>query len=289
MFLENVNAGTRIVTDQLGRKIELKEKPERIVALAPSITEVVFALGKGNSLKGVTIFSDYPAEAKTIPKVGSYVNLDLEKIVSLQPDICIAVKDGNAKDVVLRLEALKIPVYAVDPRGLDSVMKAVLEIGDLLDAGNKAEEIVSDMRERVEQVKTIVNKKQHKPKVFFQIGIAPIVSIGTDTFINELITLAGGENLAKGDVTYPRFSREQVLVLSPEVIIITSMARGEIFEKVKAEWQRWSGLPAVRDDRIILVDSNILDRPTPRMVDGLELLARVIHPDLFNKRQTREE
>ncbi len=277
-----VTAGTVTVNDQLGRQVVLKENPKRIVALAPSITEIVFALGKGDCLKGVTMFSDFPPEAKKIFKVGSYVNLDLERIVSLKPDLCIAVKDGNPKDTVYRLEALGIPVYTVDPDGLESVMKAALEIGRLLGADKRAKEVVADMRSRVEKVKSAVSKIVYRPGVFFQIGISPIVSVGTDTYIHELIELAGGRNLAQGNAGYPRFSEEQVLVLSPEVFIITSMARGEIFENVKKAWSRWPDMPAVRNNRIILVDSNILDRPTPRMIDGLELLVKVIHPELFN-------
>jgi len=130
-----------------------------------------------------------------------------------------------------------------------------------------------------------VAKAAYRPRVFFQIGISPIVSVGTNTFMHELIVLAGGKNLAQGTVTYPRFSREQVLVLSPEVLIITSMARAEIFEQVKAEWSRWPNMPAIRDHHIFLENSNFFDRPTPRLVDGLELLVKLIHPELFDETQ----
>ena len=122
-----------------------------------------------------------------------------------------------------------------------------------------------------------------RPRVFFQIGISPIVSVGTDSFINELIILAGGKNVAAGKVVYPRFSREQVLAFSPEVLIITSMARNMLFEQVKAEWMRWPNIPAVRNQRIHLVDSNVFDRPSPRLVEALEMLAKLIHPELFKE------
>ena len=120
---------------------------------------------------------------------------------------------------------------------------------------------------------------------FFQIGLSPIVSVGTGTFIHELIVLAGGKNLSEGPVQYPRFSREQVLALSPEVFVITSMARGASFESVKKEWSQWPDLPAVRNNRILLVDSNLFDRPSPRLVDALELLLKLIHPELFREHQ----
>lgn len=269
--------------DQLGREVVLSGNLQRIVALAPSITEIVFALGQEHRLKGVTIFSDFPPEAKQISSVGSYVNLDLEKIVSLKPDLCIATKDGNSKQVVQYLESLKIPVYAVDPKNLSSVMDTILEVGRLLDVSLRATTLVENMRSRIERIKELVETTDHRPRVFFQIGISPIVSVGTNTFTHELIVLAGGKNLAQGPVPYPRYSQEMVLGLAPEVFIISSMARGEVFERVKNKWSRWTNLPAVKNDRICLVDSNILDRPTPRMVDGLELLVKIIHPELFEE------
>ena len=280
-----VQSAAITVTDQLGRQVSVPNEPQRIVALAPNITEIIFALGQKHRLKGVTRFSDFPPEAAKLPKVGSYVYLDLEKIVALKPDLCIAIKDGNPKLVAQRLESLKIPVYAVDPRNLDTIMDTIIEIGKLLGADEKANILVRDMRSRIQRVKSLIAKASHRPGVFFQIGISPIVSIGTPTFIHELIVLAGGTNLAAGPIPYPRFSREQVLALSPEIIIITSMARAAVFEQVKAEWMRWPNLPAVRNRRIFLEDSNLFDRPTPRLVGGLELLVRLIHPELFEETQ----
>jgi len=220
----------RIVMDQMGRQVTVPDKPQRVIALAPSITEIIYALDQENLLKGVTLYSDFPAAAMGLPKV-------------------------------------------------------VLEIGNLLNASQRADFLVQRMRSRVLKVKSLVATAGYRPRVFFQIGISPIVSVGTDTFIHELIVLAGGKNLAQGPVAYPRFSREQVLILSPEVFIITSMARATVFEKVKAEWSRWPDMPAIRDDRIFLVDSNCFDRPTPRLVDGLELLVKLIHPELFDETQ----
>lgn len=276
-------SSARTETDQLGRQVILPDNPQRVVALAPNITEIIFALGQGHRLKGVTRFSDYPPEAAKLPKVGSYVYLDLERIVALKPDLCIAIKDGNPKAVVDRLESLKIPVYAVDPRNLEAVIETVLEIGSVLDAGKDANALISDMRSRIQLVAAMLQKTVHRPRVFFQIGISPIVSVGTRTFIHELIERAGGRNLAKGPMSYPRFSREQIIAFAPEVLIISSMAGPEIFDRVKSEWNQWPDIPAVRDNRIFLVDSGLFDRPTPRLVNALELLVRMIHPELFGE------
>jgi iron complex transport system substrate-binding protein len=271
----------RVLTDLLGRRVTLSENPHRVVSLAPNITEMVYALGEEARLKGVSLFSDYPIQAKQHTKVGSYIALDLEKIVAIKPDLCIAIKDGNPKRVIDRLASLGIAVYAVDPRDLNSVMETILHLGNLLNAAEKAETLVQEMRARIRGVKKNVSSVSHQPGVFFQIGISPIVSVGTDTFIHELIVLAGGINLAAGSTTYPRFNREQILVLAPDIFIITSMARSAVFEEVKAKWNKWPQIPAVQNQQIYIEDSNLFDRPSPRLVDGLELLVKLIHPELF--------
>jgi iron complex transport system substrate-binding protein len=273
-------------TDQLGRRVHLPDHPTRIVSLAPSITEILFSLELSDRLVGATQFSDFPAAAGSLPKVGSYVHLNVEKIVALGPDLCIAVKDGNPVTVISKLEGLGIPVYAVDPRNLEAVMETIGELGRLLDVTERATAIVSNMRARVDHVKQCIAGASHRPTVFFQIGISPIVSVGTHTFLHELIVMAGGINLTQGQTPYPRLSKEEVIVLRPEVMIIASMARKAVFEQVKRDWQQWSEVPAVKNNRIYLVDSNVLDRPTPRLVEGLELLARLIHPDRFEKKKS---
>ncbi|MFZ0132701.1 MAG: cobalamin-binding protein [Desulfobacterales bacterium] len=275
----------REVVDQAGRKLTVPDTPKRIVALAPSITEIIFALGQEDRLKGVTVYSNYPPAAAALPKVGTYIRLDLERIVALDPDLCIAIKDGNPKAAADRLAELNIPVYAVNPRDIETVAQTVIEIGGLLNVEEKARRLADEMHVRVRQVTERVAQTAHRPRVFFQIGVAPIVSIGTDTFINELIVLAGGQNLATGSTAYPRFNREQVLALAPEVIIITSMTRGASFDQIKAEWQHWADIPAVRNQRIEIVDSDLFDRPSPRLVDALEMLVKLIHPEIFGKSQ----
>ena len=276
-------AQSRTVTDMVGRTLSVPKYPQRIVALAPSITEIVFALEQQHRLKGVSRFSDFPTEATRHPKVGSYVHLDVERIVALQPDICIGIKDGNPLVVVEQLDAMNIPFFGVDPVNLESVMKSILAIGDLLSATPKALSVVADMRRRIDAVKQKTRGVEYKPGVFIQIGISPIVSVGSATFIDELITLAGGTNLAAGTNPYPRFSREQVISLAPEVMVISSMARDTVFEEVKAQWMQWPAIPAVRKRAVHIAPTSIFDRPTPRLVIGLEQMARYIHPQLFKE------
>lgn len=274
------------VTDLLGRSVKVPADPRRVIALAPNITEIIFALKQEHRLKGVTQFSDYPVEARKLPKVGSYVQLDIERIVALKPDLCLAIKDGNPRTVVERLESMGIPVFAVDPRNLHSVMQTILAIGRLMQVEHTARDLVQTLQARVGRIQAKVSQAASRPGVFFQIGVSPIVSVGTDTFIHELIEIAGGTNLAAGNTPYPRFSREQVLGLSPEVIIITSMERAAVFERVKDEWSRWPSMPAVQNRKIFIVDSNLFDRPSPRLVDALELLANLIHPEFVKDSQS---
>ncbi len=280
-ILVNSPIMSKTVVDEVGRTVEVPDNPKRIIALAPSVTEIVYEVGKGHHLVGVTRFSDYPEEANYLPKVGSYVHLDLEKIVALEPDLCIGIKDGNTYSVVKRLEQFNIPVYAINPQNLDSVMTSIGNIGTLLGQGKRAEELVGRMEQRILRIKNRLDSVQKRPGVFFQIGIKPIVSVGTRTFIHDLIVTAGGRNLTSGSIPYPRYSREQVLELKPELIVISSMAREAAFEEEKRKWSQWSDIPAVKHNRISIVDSNLFDRPTSRLVTGLEILAHLFHPELF--------
>jgi iron complex transport system substrate-binding protein len=275
----------RQVVDQAGRTVELPNEIERIVSLAPSITEVVFSLGKQVLLKGATQYSNDPPAARLLPRVGSYVRLDVEKIVALRPDLCLAIKDGNPLHTITKIESLGIPVYVVDPKSLADIMEMINGLGDILGAADRAGRITLDMRARIKRVSDKLTGKIDRPKVFFQIDAEPIVSAGSDTFIHELIIMAGGLNLAAdvGVAAYPKFSWEDVLSFQPDVVIVASMAGGFSEETLKAGWYRWPQLAVVKNNRVHVVDANLVDRPTPRLIEGLEVFARIIHPELFEE------
>jgi iron complex transport system substrate-binding protein len=274
---------SRQVVDQIGRQVEIPERPSRVVGLAPNVVEIVYLLGRGEILKGATQYSNHPAEAALLPRVGSYVRLDIEKIVALKPDLCLAIRDGNPLHTVNRIEALGIPVYVVDPKSLEDIIEMISGLGVLLDAKEKAGMITGDMRRRIRVVKDKIAGSVSRPGVFFQIDAEPIVSAGRDTFIHQLIVTAGGRNLAAdvGLAAYPKFSWEDVLSARPDVAIVASMAGGGSVEELKAGWFRWPQIPAVKNDRVHVVDASLVDRPTPRLIDGLETFARIIHPELF--------
>jgi iron complex transport system substrate-binding protein len=273
------------VTDQVGRTLVVPENPKRVIALAPSITEIIYDLGQEKRLVGVTQYSTYPPEAESLPRVGSYVRLDIEKIVALKPDLCVAIKDGNPKHIVDKIVNLGIPVYVINPRNLQQIMDTINRLGTLLHAEQGATELVSDMEKRIGEVQARVKKGRHKPRVFFQIDAEPLFSAGSDTFIHELIELAGGINTTAGEVPYPRYSWEDIIVLQPEMVLISSMAGGLAPEYLLKSWKKWNQLSAVINDQIFVVDAELFDRPTPRLVDGLEAIAAIIHPELFSQKQ----
>ena len=283
LILTTSLAQAREVSDMVGRVVDVPDNPQRIVALAPSITEIIFSLGQEAKLKGVTRYSDFPPAAKDLPRVGSYVHLDLERIVALQPDLCFATKDGNPIHIIEKIEALKIPVFVIDLRNMDEIMATIQRVGEVLSAQQKAAELVSDMRQRLKKVQRKIAQVGHRPAVFFQLDAAPIVSAGNGTFTNELINLAGGKNLAAGANPYPRYSWEEILKLQPEIVIVASMAGGYSKEKLKNDWLQWPQLPAVQTNRIYVVEANLFDRPTARLFYGLEVLAEIIHPELYER------
>jgi iron complex transport system substrate-binding protein len=266
-------------TDFLGREITLAGSPKRIIPLAPSLTEILYYLGLGDNVAGVTEYSYYPPEAKQKPGVGSYTNPNIERIISLSPDLVIGTKDGNLPGSVYLLEQARIPVYIVNPRNVRDAVSTIYEIGNLCGVPDKARQLVDKLNKRIEAVQDAVESGK-RPVVFLQINISPIMTVNKNTFHNDLIKLAGGINMTADEpITYPRISIEEVIRKKPDIIIISSMERGGEFEKAKQDWMKWQSIPAVKNNRVYLIDSDLIDRPSQRIIDGLEAMARLIHPE----------
>lgn len=270
-----------VYVDEMGRKVDIPSAPQRIVSLSPSITETLYYLNLGERIVGVTEFSNYPDEAKKKPKVGSYINLNIEKIISLKPDLIIAIADGNKKESVDALERLGYSVYAVNPRCVKDIFRTIGNIGKITGCISSANTLIKGMKNRINYVESRT-KGIGRPRVFFQIGINPVVTVGKDTFHNDLINMAGGLNISGNEkAKYPRYSMEEILLNAPDIIIISSMDRGGGFDRKKREWMRWKSIPAVKNRKIYIIDSDLVDHPSPRIIDGLEEMARLIHPELF--------
>lgn len=267
------------MTDEAGRRLQLDRVPNRIVALAPSITECLFALGLDQEVVGVTEHTNFPPQAASRPKVGSYVHLQLEAIVALRPDLVLATRDGNPREQIRRLEEMGLKVFVLDPRSLEGLFKTLLSLGELLGRREAAEALVSTMRERMESIRRSLENKP-RPKVLLQVGAQPLVVAGAETLQDHLIGLAGGHNVA-GSMGrgYPMLSLERAITLAPEVIIISSMADPKGAEQEKEKWKRWKEIPAVKNGRVYVLDGDLIDRPSPRVVEGLEELAVVIHQE----------
>ena len=272
--------GSQRFMDALGRPVVLDRPPARIVSLAPSITEILYYLGLGDRVVGVTTFSNYPPQAALKPKVGSYAHLNVERILELSPDLVIGTKDGNDPNVVGLLEQAGIQVYIVNPRHVQDVAQTLRSIGSVCGISKRGTELAQLLSRRVRRVQQLVAGLP-KPVVFLQINLKPIISVGRDAIHNDVIRLAGGINMMQdAPNTYPTVSLEEVLARKPDVIIISCMERGGRFEKAKEAWMQWNSIPAVRHHRVYLVDSDILDRPAPRIIKGLETVAELLHPQL---------
>ena len=272
----------RTFKDEVGREIAVPFPPKRVVSLAPNITEVLFSLGLDEEIVGVSIHCNFPEKAKTKIRVGSYISLDYEKIISVKPDLVIATGVGNTRDMVDRLEQLGLSTYVIYPKNFEDILRSIIHIGQVVNREKEARSIVEGMKKRRQRVIELT-KDLPPPKVFVQIGDAPMVTVGKGSFADDLIRIAGGENIAEDEKeVYPRFGMEEILKRAPEVIVISSMNPEGDYQKVLREWNRWKMIPAVKNGRVHIMNSDLIDRPSPRIIDGLEEIARILHPDRFN-------
>ncbi|MBO0720645.1 MAG: cobalamin-binding protein [Blastocatellia bacterium] len=267
----------RTLTDGLGRTISIRPNPQRIISLAPSVTEILFALGLGDRVAGVTSYCDFPEEAKSKEKIGDTLHPNLERIIALKPDLVIISTASQLEELMRKLDQLGVPVYVTNPRTVGETVDSIQNIGEATGAGARGAEIAADLRRRIDAVDMRV-KGLPKPRVLYLLQTDPLITAGRNTFINDLIKLAGGESIS-GDETadYPQFSRETVIARAPEVIVAPS-SHGQDFVREEDLRREFSTTPALRTNRIIKVNSDWVDRPGPRIVDGLEQLARGLHP-----------
>ncbi|MCP3678195.1 MAG: cobalamin-binding protein [Deltaproteobacteria bacterium] len=268
--------------DDLGREVTLDAAPKRIVSLGPNITEILFAIGLDKEIVGVTLFSDYPEGVKGKTVVGSYVNVNLERLISLSPDLVISTSDGNPKGSIERLLSMGIPVFVIaPPRNIGDIISAIRSVGRITGREGEAKKLVDEMEVRIGEVVAWLEGATARP-VFYQLGDNPLMTVGGGTFIDTLITMAAGRNIA-GDVSlpYPRFSMEGVVSNAPEVIVISSMAEREVSKAALKKWGQWEEIPAVRSGEIHFINPDLIHRAGPRIVDGLDELARMIHPERF--------
>jgi len=272
-------------TDGLKRTVTLTAPAAKIISLAPSNTEILFAIGAGAQVVGRDDFSDYPAEAKSLSNIGgSNGKYDYEKIASLKPDLVIA-SELNTPDQVKSLEDLKITVYYLsNPTNLEGMFANLVLVGEMTGHKAQAETLVASLRLRVKAVQNKVSSVTNRPSIFYELDAtdpAKPYTAGPTTFIDQLIQIAGGVNIAGSlNTPWPQLSLEEILVKNPDMILLGDAAYGNSPEQVKQR-PGWTDLKAVKDGNIQVFDDNLVSRPGPRIVDGLEILAKIIHPELY--------
>jgi iron complex transport system substrate-binding protein len=275
------NGGERFTVDEVGRRVLIPESPKRIVSLAPSITETVFALGLNDKIVGVTNYCNYPVQALEKPRIGGFVNPSIENIVFLRPDLVIATDDGNRREVIDKLTELGIPVFVTYPKNFGEILRTIENIGWITGRGTEASRIVKGIKGRRDEIIKLT-KDLEKPKVFLQMGESPFITIGRDTLANDLIESAGGLSISRDEpMRYPTYSIEDVLINEPDIIIITSMNPKRDYKGLIRKWSRWGSISAVKRGKVFVIDSELVDRPSPRIIKGLEKLTRIIHPEIL--------
>ncbi|MBI4302803.1 MAG: ABC transporter substrate-binding protein [Chloroflexi bacterium] len=274
------------ITDQLGRVVKLDTIPQRIISLAPSNTEILFALGLGDKVVGVTPYDDFPAEAKQKESVGGYSTPDMEKVVALKPDLIVAATI-HEKKVVPELERRNIPVVVLSPQNMSEIMQGIMLLGKLTGTDGEARKLVNNMQARINKVSKLTQglSPEKRPRVFYVLWHDPLRTTGKDTFHDELISLAGGVNIFNDVDRYNLVNLEVVLERNPQIILAdTGHGSGSDAPYLWATQEsRLNGTEARKRNQVFKIDADIVDRAGPRIVDGLEAMLRLINPELSGK------
>ena len=269
------------VVDQTGHAVTLPAAPRRIVSLVPSVTEILFAIGAEDAVVGVTDFCDYPPDARRKARVGDMLAQNLETLVSLKPDLVVATPSGNREETFDQLKRLGLPVYLVDePPSLAGVLRLVGGLGRLTGRRDAAAAVAAGLERRIASVQERVAGRPH-PRVLYVLWPEPLIVPGRGSLVSELIASAGGESVTADQAQgYSRMSLEAAVGRAPEVIILARHGAGT-GPAAREQWQRLESLPAIRSGRLYAADGDLLHRYGPRVVDGLELLVRLIHPEAY--------
>jgi iron complex transport system substrate-binding protein len=275
----------RALTDEVGRRVQIPREAARVVSLAPNLTEIVFALGNGNHLAGDTDYCDYPPEAAQKPHVGGPVNPNLEEIVSLMPDLVLATKSINRRETVSALDHIGFPVYVTeDPHSVERMITSVEHLGSVLGAEKSAAILVEDLRDRLADLDRRLAGIAPR-RVLFVVWTDPLMSVGQGTFIADALRRAGGRSVVETKAEWPHVSMEEIVRLQPEFLVFASAHAGDTQRDIDALRTRpgWRSLEAMQHGNIVVV-SDAINRPAPRMVDAIERLARALHPEAFTSR-----
>lgn len=275
------------LTDDAGQHIVLAQPAQRIVSLAPHVTEVLFAAGAGKRVVGVVAYSDYPEAARALPQVGGYSQIDLEAVVGLRPDLVIGWRSGNRDAHLARLQAMGIPVYLNEPRSLDDVARSLEQFGRLAGSEPAANAAATAFRARHA---ALAARYAGQPQVrtFYQIWDRPLMTVNDEHLIADVIRLCGGGNVF-GSLAQlaPKIGVEAVLAANPEAIVASGM--GEARPEWLDQWARWPQLEATRHDNLFFIPPELIQRHTPRILDGAERLCAQLETARARRGATRED
>lgn len=271
----------REITDDAGRRVSLPAVVDRVVSLAPNLTEIMFAVGAGDRLVGRTSYCDYPAEAKKIAEVGDTLHPSLERIIALKPQVVLVSTASQLEVFTNQLQGQNIAVYVTDPHDLEGVFRSIAQIGEIVGEKDQANLLVQKLRERTNAVELAVKQKQ-PVRVFYQVSGEPLYTAGHDAFVTDLMRRAGAASVT-GEVpgAWPKYSNESALAARPDAIILPTGGSMGAANATVAEALRQS--PAALQGRVYKINDDHLARPGPRSVDGLEEMAHALHADVFKK------
>jgi iron complex transport system substrate-binding protein len=273
------HVASRSFVDDTGRKVYLSKTPTRIVSLAPSVTEILFAIGAGDQLVGVTEFCDFPQEALQKQRIG-YSTPNLEAVMALQPDLVLAPKEFLKPDMVMKLEQLKVPLFVMAASTVEDIFGHLNTMGRMLDRSAAAHDLTMSLRRRLAELRTRVEGVP-PVRVLYVLNSQPLITVGPGSFIDQLIAMAGGINVAaKSGQPYPRLSMEVVLQQDPEVLLFPVGKTEGISAAEQEAWRQWPTIKAVSRGRLHQIPADLLNRPGPRIVQALEILADTLHPEL---------
>jgi iron complex transport system substrate-binding protein len=267
---QEIQAAEIQVEDSLGRKLVLPQPAMRVVSLAPHLTEVVFAAGAGEKLVGAVAYSDYPEAAKAVPRVGSYDNVSVESLVALNPDLVLAWYSGNGPELIKRVESLGLKVFVFESKTMESVAESLRVVGKLTGSEDTAQAAADAFLQQLSHLRDTYSSRQ-EVSMYYQIWDEPLMTLNGDHLISDVVKLCGGRNVfADSPVLVSRISVESVIRADPQVIIASGM--GEARPEWLDDWRKWTSMTAVKNNQLYFVPPDVLQRHTPRIIEGATLM-----------------
>ena len=274
------------ITDDLGVTVTIENPPERIVSLSPANSEILFALGLDEKIVGVTEYCTYPEAALSKEKIGGFSTVNIEKVSVLNPDLIVAA-DGNSEETVSHLRELGFTVITINADTIDTTLDDILLLGKATGADDEAEALVSSMKEDLAEIAEKTSAEE-KPTILHCMWTDPLWVSGSGTFQDEMITAAGGVNAAADEGGWVALTMEKFLTMNPDIIVVDSgngmgVGADDALRDFFLKDPRMQSLSAVQNEQVYVVNADIIDRGGPRIVEGVEALAEIAHPDIFGE------